>query len=114
MPVAGPLREYVAIQTNSPTRDAFGDEADVWATAETVNASVKPVRGGESWAAAAVQAGVDYVFRVRYTANATPKARLSWDSRTFEIVFVKNSDPVYLGAERDTFLDVMAKEIVTT
>ena len=114
MPVAGPLREYVAIETNAPTQDEVGDEVDVWTTAETVNASVKPVRGGESWAAAAVQAGVDYVFRMRYTSNATPTARLSWDSRTFEIVFVKNADPIYMGAERDTFLEVMAKEIVTT
>jgi len=114
MPIAGPLREYVAIQTNTPTRDPYGDEADVWATAETVNASVRPVRGNESWAAAAVQAGVDFVFRMRYTANATPTARLSYDSRNFEIVSVRNADPVYMGAERDTFIEVMGKEIVTT
>jgi len=114
MPVAGPLREYVDVQTNTPTRDAFGDESDAWATAATLNASVRPVRGGESWAAQAVQAGVDYVFKFRYSSLITPKARLSWNSRIFEIMFVKNADPIYMGAERNTLVDVLVKEIVTT
>ena len=113
MPSPSTLRERVAIVANTPTRDEYGDESDVWATVETVYASVRPLSGSEFWAAQQVQSEVSHVFQMRYTANAVPDNRLSWDGRTFEILAVLDMEQAYLGVERKTWVDVHTREMVT-
>jgi SPP1 family predicted phage head-tail adaptor len=102
----GKLRQRVTIQEYAATRDSFGAEVPAWADVATVWASVTPVSGKEYFASAQVNAEVSTKITMRYLAGITPKIRVVFEARTFEIISVLNFE------ERDIELNLMCKERV--
>lgn len=85
---AGRLRRQITIEVGTATQDATGQEILSWATFATVRASVEPLNGKESFTAEQEQAKATTRFRVRYIEGVTPKMRVNYDGRLFNIVSV--------------------------
>jgi SPP1 family predicted phage head-tail adaptor len=105
---AGRLRHRVTIQQRAGTQDSYGQEDDDWNDVDTVWAAVEPLRGREFLEARREGAEVTTRIVTRYRSGITPAMRVSYDSRTFDIVSVINVD------ERDSELQLMCRELVTT
>ncbi len=81
---SGQLRHRIAIQTNTPSQDAYGQPIDSWATAATVWAAAKMLGGRELFAAQQAESRATVEFTIRRRA-VTAQQRISWDGRIFGI-----------------------------
>lgn len=90
------MRHRVEIQTVVETRDAHGGVSRTWNTDAIRWASIEPLTGREYFQAAQINSAITHKVIMRDYA-LTPKQRLVYDSRTFEIQSVKNI--VELGAQ---------------
>lgn len=102
----GKLRHRVKIQAYTAGRDSFGGEEPVWTDVATVWASVTPVSGKEYFASAQVNAEISTKITMRYISGITPKMRVVFGNRVFEIISVLNFE------ERGIELNLMCKESV--
>jgi len=84
---AGQLRQRVIIQKDTPTQDSVGQPVPSWGTHLTRWAAVEPLTGREYFTAQQTQAEVTTRIRLRYSSGhgITPKMRVIWDGRIFEI-----------------------------
>lgn len=101
------LRSLVTIQTPTQTTDAYGAPTETWATYATRWAEVEPLSGREYFAAQQVASEVSHKIKLRHdslTGSITPKMRISWDSRVFDINSVINA------GERDREVELMCVE----
>lgn len=103
---SGPLRHRITIEQATESRDSSGGVISTWGTYATVWASVSPLIGREYIAAKTVSASVTHKIRMRYLAGMTPKMRIAWDSRLFDIESILDVD------ERHAELVIMATEVV--
>ena len=105
--LAGQLRQRVTIQKDTPTQDVYGQPVASWGTHLTRWASVEPLTGREAFTAAQMQSTVTTRIRVRWSSGhgITPKMRVSWDGRLFEIDSV-----VEVGSGREE-LHLMCTEV---
>ena len=94
---AGRLRHQIVIQICAATPDGAGAEVKTWSTFATLQASYEPLMGKELFAAQQEQARATTRFRVRFVAGITPKMRVSFDNRLFNIESV--IDPYGRGRE---------------
>lgn len=102
---AGPMRHRVTIQTRSiATRDSEGGVTESWSTYAKRWASIRPLRGEELFAAQQKYGKVSHEFSIRNTTGVTPEMRISYDSRTFNIVSAINVN------ERDRETLILATE----
>lgn len=87
----GSLRHRIDIQREkSPaTRSESGEEVPVWQTLVTRYASIEPLSGRELWQARQVRPDVTHKIIMRFFAM-TPKYRLKFGSRIFNVVSVLN------------------------
>lgn len=83
---AGRLNQRIVLQQNAETQDSIGAAVASWSTFTTLWAQARALTGAERHVADQQDAKVDHEFVVRHTAGITPGMRISWDSRTFEIV----------------------------
>lgn len=74
----GALRERLTLQAPVTTTDALGGSAVAWTTVDTVPAEVVPLRAMERLQLDAIQAQVDYRFRVRVRADVVATWRALW------------------------------------
>jgi len=82
---AGRLRHRVALQSSVETND-HGSISQAWATQATVWADIRPLSGRELDIARQVNAQITHEVEMRYpSVSLTPKMRVVFDSRTFEI-----------------------------
>lgn len=102
---AGRLRHRVTIQSATTTVDSFGQPIETWGTFATVWAAVEPLSGREYFDAQQVQSEVSYRVRIRHLSGVVPTMRVSYDSRTLEVLAVLNID------ERDREMHLMCREI---
>ena len=102
----GKLRHRIKIQEYTAGRDSFGSEEPIWTDVVTVWASVTPGSGKEHFASAQVNAEVSTKISMRYRSGITPKMRVAFGTRIFEIVSVLNYE------ERGIELNLMCKESV--
>lgn len=89
---AGALDRRIALQRATMTRDAFNEPVYAWSTLATVWASKTDVSDRERLTSAEVAAEISTRFRVRWssvTASLTPKDRVSYDGKNYDIVSVK-------------------------
>lgn len=89
------LNKSVVFETQSTTRDSFGQPAATWSTAVTAFAEITPLTGRELIAAQAAQSEVTHRVTVRYVAAlANPKMvaamRIKYGTRYFNIKSVTN------------------------
>ena len=94
---AGALRHQIVIQRYTATKDSVGAEVKSWLAFATLRASYEPLMGKELFAAQQEQASVTTRFRVRYCAGITPKMRVLFEGRLFNVESV--IDPYGHGRE---------------
>ena len=91
---AGRLRHRVTVQRATDAIDQYGDQTPTWTALGTVWASVEPLNGREYFAAAQMQSEVStrIVIRPISGVTLTPKDRVKFGSRYFDIQSVINRD----------------------
>jgi len=106
---AGRLRHRVTVQRATDSIDQYGDQTPTWASLGTVWASVEPLSGREYFAAAQMQSEVStrIVIRPISGVTLTPKDRVKFGSRYFDIQSVINRD------ERNRELQLLCVERFT-
>jgi SPP1 family predicted phage head-tail adaptor len=87
---AGPLRKRVTIQSASYAKNASGESIATWNTHARVWMSLEPLSGDELVAAEKIQSNVTHKAKMRYLSTLTPDMRFTYDSRTFQIVEIRN------------------------
>jgi SPP1 family predicted phage head-tail adaptor len=102
----GKLRHKITIQEYSAARDSFGAETEGWNDKASVFASITPISGKEYFASQQLNAEVTTKITIRYLEGITPKMRVVFGDRIFEIVSVLNFE------ERNVELNLMCKESV--
>lgn len=107
---AGTLRLRVNVQAPTETQDSFGDVSQAWVNqATSVPASIVPLNGREFERSAQTMAEVSHKITIRYSsavAAITPKWRILYGSRTFDINAVVNV------GERDKAIELFCVERV--
>jgi SPP1 family predicted phage head-tail adaptor len=102
---AGDLRHRVILQRPIEIRGTdYADVQRTWQDVATLWASVEPLSGREFFANAEMQGELTARVRLRYRPGVTPKMRLQYDGRIFEIQSVMNVN------EDDVELELMVAE----
>lgn len=104
---AGKLRHKVTVQSVSEAKNAYGGMVDTWSDAFTTWANVMPVGQKEFTAQDKLQTEITHKIHMRHDSNTstiTPKHRIQFDGRTFDIQQVINLH------ERDIRLEILAIE----
>ena len=104
---AGELRKRVAIESVASTVNTYGEPSSTWSTDATVWAAIDPVSGSETNIASELTGIITHKIKVRYRSGLTAANRLTYDSRTFEVVSSRN------WQERGIFLELLCKEVTT-
>jgi len=100
------LKDRIAIQTSTDSQDAAGQIVPTWSTYATVWACITPLIGREYLASRQLQAEVSGKIRIRYLAGVTPKMRVLFNGRYFNILTVMDVN------ERHVEMIIMVKEII--
>ena len=101
----GEMRNRVIVQVMSPTTDAGGGQSISWGTATTVWAKVENLSGSENFFGDQLEARSNYKFTIRYYSAITPKHRISYNSKAFNIQHIES---VFEGKEK--FQEITATE----
>lgn len=89
---AGKLDRRLTLERATVTYDSFNSPVYTWATLATVWGEKKEISDGERLSAQEKGADITTRFQIRYSttvADLNPKDRLTYDSRTYDIVGVK-------------------------
>ncbi len=93
---AGKLRHPITIQSSSTTRNTNGETVPIWQDVANRRASVEPLSGREMWQARQIDASVTHRVTLRADAalNITPKMRVLFNGRIFDINFADKPDEI--------------------
>jgi len=91
----GEYNRRVAVQTNTPSTNSFGDSTASWATTSTVWAKVINLTSGKLEAARQIDVEASVEIHIRFCGTAgvssiTVANQLTYNGRTFEIVHVND------------------------
>lgn len=103
---AGELRHRVTIQISTEPQNTYGEGVPIWTTFDNVWAAIEPLSGREYWAAQQENAEVNTRIRIRNKQGITPKMRVSWGNRIYDIMTVIRVN------ERDREIHLMCREVV--
>jgi SPP1 family predicted phage head-tail adaptor len=103
---AGRLRWRITIQSSTAAKGAEGQDVLTWAAFWSTWANIEPLTGTERQTSETERAQQGYTFTIRYRSAITPRMRISWDGRTFDIESVVNVENrkrtlVLTAVERD-------------
>lgn len=101
----GELRERIAVQRVSNTRDAIGGLTESWSEIASVYAKVEPANAREQFVREQVNASGDWTVYTRYLTDILPADRIVWRSRTFQVVGIQNTDL------RRRFMEISCREL---
>jgi len=105
---AGLLKHRIDLQSNSETVDALGGVVSGWSNyATSVPATVTPLRGVERDGSGQIETQTTYKITIRCLAsveNVSPKYRVQYDGRTFDIKSVVDVQ------ERHRMIELMCVE----
>lgn len=101
---AGNLRHRIAIQTNTPTQDSYGQPVESWATVATVWAAVDMLTGRELYTAQQAQSEANVRMTIR-RRDVDAKQRVSWDGRIFDV------ESVIHDATNNRMTQLLCKEV---
>jgi len=82
---SGIYRHKITIQQPTESVDAFGQAIKSWSTYAQPFAAVEPLRGREYFASQQFNAEITTRIRLRYLSGVTPKMRVSFDGRIYNI-----------------------------
>lgn len=100
----GRLRHRVALQAYTASRDSFGAETQEWSDTANVWASIEPVSGKEYFSSKQLNAEITTKITIRYLKDISPKMRVVFEGRIYEIISVINFE------EKNISLTLMCKE----
>jgi SPP1 family predicted phage head-tail adaptor len=103
---AGILRNYITIQQPTETHDGNLELVLTWSTFTQCWAEILPLNGREYWTAKQVLPEITGKIRIRYITGITPKMRILFGTRYFNINAVLNPD------ERNIELILLVTEVV--
>lgn len=90
---AGQLNKRVTLQrATEAAADSYNVTALTWGDVKTLWARVRPLTGRELFDSAQMEAEVSHEITFRWVDNVTPKDRISFNGRVFNIVSVINVD----------------------
>ncbi len=90
MIAAGTLKDRITVQSVTETRSGSGQVNEAWATFATRWASVEPLQGREFFDSQQVNADITTRIRLRYLEGITPKMRVLYKTRVFNVTSVVN------------------------
>lgn len=105
----GKLRHQVTIQAASGSRDGYGHVTQSWSAitgGTNVWAAIEPLSGREALIAQQQQALTTHRITIRHLAGVTPRMRVVFGSRIFNVAGVRNPD------ERNAWLVLDCVEVV--
>jgi SPP1 family predicted phage head-tail adaptor len=102
----GKLRHRIAIEQVTETQDTDGSVIETCSIFAAMQASIEPISGREYIAAQSTQADVTHRINLRYMPGITPKMRVNYNSRIFDILSVINV------GERNRELQLMCRESI--
>lgn len=82
---SGALRHRVKIQSATEGQDSYGAVTQTWADVATVWASIEARGTRETFTASQQFATADHVITIRHRSDVTPKHRIVYGSRVFDI-----------------------------
>lgn len=100
------LRHFVKIQRRTTSTDGVGQVKEIWTDAEEVWANILPVNTREYFNASGERAEVTHKISTWYGPSISPRDRISYDGRLFDIKGVMNV------GERNRQLQLMCVEVV--
>ena len=103
---AGRLRHRITIQQVAEAQDTYGEPIKTWSTFAQRWAAINQVTGKENFNASQFAPDATTRVELRYLAGVTPKMRVKFGTRTFEIKAVLNN------MERDVELTLLCLEHV--
>jgi len=103
----GRLRHRISIQKYVAARDSFGGELETWEDVANVWASIEPISGKEYFASQQVNAQVTTRIITRHIEGITPKMRVVFQDRSFNILSVININ------EKKKELHLMCEEVIS-
>ena len=89
---AGALRHRLLIERPVSSQDALGQPTRAWETVAVVQGSLDPVSGRERYLTAQTMAETTHRARVRYAAGITPKMRIVFGGKYYQIVYVADDN----------------------
>lgn len=90
---AGQLRHQIVLQRRTMARTANSAEmAETWTSVGTVWANVEPLSGSELLRAQQTQAETTHQVTIRHFDELTPRDRVRFGTRLFEILSIVNRD----------------------
>ena len=110
------MRHQVTIQSQTGSADGGGSSNLSYSNVATVNASIKPMSGGDRLFGDQIEERITHMITIRFRRDVTYKNRIKYDfadggtnvSRIFNIRRVINRDT------RNRFLDILCEEGVAT
>ena len=105
---AGKLFHPITIQEQTATADSYGGNIIAWSTHAKSRAGIWPVKGIETVIDGKLTMVTRFIISMRYISGVTAGMCIlkNSDSRTFEILSVKNVD------EKNKQIDLLCKEYV--
>lgn len=103
---AGAMRHKIEIVSIGETQDEFGGIIEGEVHHAYAMAEIRQISGGEKFMSNQLFVEATSQIRCRYVAGVTPKHKIKFGSRTFDIMDVQNKD------ERNKELFIVAKEIL--
>lgn len=100
----GKMRYRITIQEPGNVQDDYGNTVDDWQDVATVWADIVPVSGREYFGANQQNSETQYKVYIRYLDGITPKMRVLYDDKEYEILAV-------LGDQRAGYTTIMAKVV---
>ena len=112
----GAMRHQVTIQSQTGSADGGGSSNLSYSNVATVNASIKPMSGGDRLFGDQIEERITHMITIRFRRDVTYKNRIKYNfadggtnvSRIFNIRRVINRDT------RNRFLDILCEEGVAT
>ena len=101
---AGTLRHRITIQEQTDTADGMGGFSTTWTDLFDMRVAIWPLSAKERLEAMKLGVEVTHKIRGRYRSGITPKNRIKFDTRIFNITSMINPD------ERNRTLDMLATE----
>ena len=89
---AGTLKHLITIESFTTSRNEFREEIQTWTPLFVTKASIKPVKGSETFINQSVNATATHLVTFRYKAHITPSMRVLFNGRIFKIKTVVNVD----------------------
>lgn len=103
---SGALRHRISIISIGNIRDEFGGSSEGETLLSETMAEIKPINGGERFMSNQLYAEATSQIRCRYVSGVTPKHKIKFVDRYFDILDVQNKD------ERNKELFIIVKEIL--